>query len=270
MSSVFSAEAITVQTHASVGHDEAEYARAKIDAALLSAHEPVLFVRVSLNRYSDPALAQPAIAQVNLDLNGRLIRAQVARPTMHEAIDELHDRLRVRLQRAAGNWEAIRGGKPSHEPHEWRHQSVPTERPTYFPRPAEERQIVRHKAFSLARMTVDEAAFDMDMLDYGFHLFTEEGSDIDSVLYRPEEGVGHRLAQVDPRPDDVSYGATAVTVSPHPAPRLTVGQAKQRLDETGLPFVFFRSTDTGRGCVLYHRYDGHYGLIVPADVAGSS
>jgi hypothetical protein len=28
--------------------------------------------------------------------------------------------------------------------------------------------------------------------------------------------------------------------------------------------VFFIDAATGRGSVVYHRYDGHYGLLVPA------
>jgi hypothetical protein len=32
-----------------------------------------------------------------------------------------------------------------------------------------------------------------------------------------------------------------------------------------LPFLFFVDAERGRGAVLYHRYDGHYGLIAPAD-----
>ena len=32
-----------------------------------------------------------------------------------------------------------------------------------------------------------------------------------------------------------------------------------------LVWVFFRDADSGRGHVLYRRYDGHYGLIVPVD-----
>lgn len=254
-----------VHTQGAVTSDEAAYAHTRIDAVLRYARDPVLFVRVRLTRLADPALARPAVAQVNLDLNGRLVRVQVARPTMREAVDEVHDRLRDRLQRAAGDWEAIRGGRPTTELHEWRHTSAPTERPSYFPRPAEERQVVRHKAFSLARMTVDEAAFDMTMLDYGFHLFTEDGTGIDSVLYRTDDGVGYRLAQLHPRPDQVTFGMTPFTVSPQPAPELTVEQAQDRLNGTGQPFVFFRDADTGRGRVLYHRHDGHYGLITPAD-----
>ena len=42
-------------------------------------------------------------------------------------------------------------------------------------------------------------------------------------------------------------------------------EALERLDAGGEPFVFFCDTDTGRGAVAYLRYDGHYGLIRPAD-----
>jgi hypothetical protein len=148
------------------------------------------------------------------------------------------------------------------QPHEWRHSAVPTERAPYFPRPIEEREIIRRKAFSLARMTVDEAAFDMEMLDYRFHLFVEEATGLDSVLYRTE--AGYRLAQIEKTTIAVVHGNVPVTVSPRPAAVLTIDEATFRLNETGLPFVFFRDDVTRRGCMLYHRYDGHYGLIAPA------
>lgn len=264
MTTFFSADLVPVHTRGVVTSDEARYAQTRINAVLHYARDPVLFVRVKLTRLADPALARPAVAQVNLDLNGRLIRAQVARPTMQEAADELHDRLRDRLQRAAGDWEAIRGGRPSDEQHEWRHTNAPTDRPPYFPRPAEDRQLVRRKAFGLARMTVDECAADLQTLDYSFHLFTEDGSGIDSVLYRADDDGAYRLTQLHPCPDQVTVGRTPFTLSPHRAPRLTVDEAKDRLALTGWPFVFFRDATTERGCVLYHRYDGHYGLITPA------
>jgi Sigma 54 modulation/S30EA ribosomal protein C terminus len=53
-------------------------------------------------------------------------------------------------------------------PHEWRHESGPTHRPSYFPRPEDERQIIRRKSFTLPTSTVDEAALQMDLLDYDF------------------------------------------------------------------------------------------------------
>jgi len=255
---------LPVQTHGVVADSDTAYARTRIQGVLRRVREPVLFARVKLTRLADPAVPRPAVAQANVDLNGRLVRAQVARRTMHEAVDELQNRLRGRLQRLAGDWEAIRGARPSKEDHEWRHSSPPSERPPYFPRPLEEREVIRHKSFSLARMTVDEAAFDMDMLDYDFHLFIEQGTGIDSVLYRTDDAVGYRLAQVEVHADDVVFGMVPVTMSPQPAVHLTVDEAAHRLNETNFVFVFFRNKATGRGCLLYHRYDGHYGLITPA------
>ena len=52
----------------------------------LVASEPVLFARVKLTMSADPAVERPAVAQVNIDLNERLIRAQAAGATMRETI----------------------------------------------------------------------------------------------------------------------------------------------------------------------------------------
>jgi hypothetical protein len=52
-------------------------------------------------------------------------------------------------------------------------------------------------------------------------------------------------------------------LTPH---RLTVSGAIARLEALGHEFLFFVDTDTSRGSLIYHRYDGHYGLIVPVDV----
>ncbi len=265
-----SAPVVQLQTRGAVSAEDADYARAKVEAVLRYVRDPVLFARARITLMPDPAVPRPAIAQVNLDVNGRVIRAQTARATMREALDDVHDQLRERVQRAAGDWEAIRGARPvgqkdaSSHPHEWRHTSAPTERPPYYPRPADERQVVRHKTFSLGRMTVDEAAFDMEMLGYTFHLFTEEGSGLDSVLYRPMDGGMLRLNQVVPQPAQVVRGATQFTVSTAHPPTLDLDEAVAELGVTGWPFVFFRDPATGRGRVLYHRYDGHYGLITPA------
>jgi hypothetical protein len=249
-----------VQTRGNVDPRDVVYVRGKVAAAMQHARDPVLLARARLTHLSDPALERPDVAQANLDVNGRMVRAQVAGPTMHEAVDALHDRLLERVERIAGDWEAIRGARPG-PAEEWRHQTPPAQRPPYFPRPPEDRQIVRHKAFAVARETVEEAAFDMDLLDYGFHLFTEEGSGLDTVLYRTPDGL--RMAQVEPRPELVTPGETPVSTSPHPAPTLTIDQAIAHLELMDWPFVFFRDAGTGRGSVLYHRYDGDYGLIVP-------
>jgi ribosome-associated translation inhibitor RaiA len=240
-----------------------DYVREKIGGLGRFTHEPVLNARVRLSRHSDPAVARPVVAQANLDVNGRPVRAQVEGETAREAVDRLEARLRRRLERVAENWEAKRGRSPEVGPHEWRHQSEPTHRPSYFPRPPEQRRIIRRKSFTLGTHTVDEAAQEMELLDYDFHLFTEKGTNQASLLYRTEP-TGYRLAQVKPSPAELAPYELPLTISPQPAPRLTVERAKERLSLLGLPFLFFVDVDQGRAGVLYHRYDGHYGLISPA------
>jgi hypothetical protein len=229
------------------------------------AHESVLHARVRLTRTGDPARERPVIAQVNLDVNGRLVGVQVAGHTAHEAIDLVHDRARHRLERLARHWRARRGGQPRAEPHEWRHGQPPSHgRPDYYPRPAEDRQLVRHKAYKLVTASADEAAFDMDLMDYDFHLFTDAESGHDAVIYRGGS-TGYRVAFVGGPPDGwAPPTAVPVTVSPRPTPLLSVFEAMNQLNGTGRPFLFFADLVTGEGRVLYRRYDGHYGLIAPA------
>lgn len=255
---------IHVATHGEMPPDAGDYAQQKVRALLPRAPEPVLYARVRLTRTANPATQRPVTAQAALDVNGRIARAQVAAKTATEAADLLHDRLGERLDRLAQNWESRRGRMPVSAPHEWRHLSEPTQRPDYFPRPPEDRQVVRHKSFTLARESPDEAAFELEMMDYGFQLFTDVDTGEDSVLYRAGP-TGYRLAQVRPRARETGDSAVPLTVSDLPAPRLTVDEARERLDLAGFPFVFFADAATGRGNVLYHRYDGHYGLITPAE-----
>jgi ribosome-associated translation inhibitor RaiA len=253
---------VNVTTHGQLpGIDD--YVQEKIGGLSRLAHQPVLHAWVRLSTHTDPAVRRSVVAQANLDVNGRLVRAQVEGETAREAVDRLEARLRHRLERAAGHWEAKRGNTSQADPHEWHHQSEPTHRPNYFPRPADQRRIIRRKSFTLGTRTVDEAAEEMELLDYDFHLFTEKGTKQASVLYRTEP-TGYRLAQVKPLPREVAPHELPVTISPQPAPRLTVARAKERLSLLGLPFLFFVDVDQGRANVLYHRYDGHYGLICPA------
>lgn len=241
----------------------AEYARQKIGELSRHTHRPVLHARVRLTRQRDPAIERPVIAQANLDVNGRQVRAQVEGLNAHEAIDRLEARLRSRLERIAEHWEARRGAVPIER--EWRHESERTRRPNFFPRPPDECRIIRRKSFSMAPCAVDEAALEIEMLDYDFHLFTEKGTGFAAVLYKGAP-TGLRLALVVPVPaEELSPHERAITISTHPAPCLTQKGAVDRLGLLGLPFLFYIDAAEGRASVLYRRYDGHYGLITPAD-----
>lgn len=245
-----------------VGEDAKAYAQDRVARLLEMLREPVLFARVKLAKEADPARDRRAVAQATLDVNGDLVRAHVAAHTMPEAVDRLQGRLRDLLDHRAQHRERLARSRSVAEPGEWRHGDPPAARPAYFERPLEERQLVRHKTFAVDELTPDEALFDMEQLDFDFYLFVDLASGADAMIERSVDGsyVLERLVAVD-----VDPGPTAVLlkVPGTAAPVLTVDEAIERLNAGGEPHVFFANAATGRGNVLYRRYDGHYGLIVP-------
>ena len=253
---------VQTETRGPVPEGAVSLAVQRVSSLLRVASEPVLFARVKLTMAADPAVERPAAAQASVDLNGRLVRAQAAGGTMREAVEHACGRLRIRLERAARNWEAIRGGRPVPGPGEWRHQSLPASRLPSSPRPPDERTVARRKSYSLPRETPDEAAADAELMDYDFHLFTERSTGEDSVIYRTADG--YRLALAHARNGLLGTVDPSITVSKMPAPRLSVTEAAARLEAAGQSFLFFVDAGTGRGNLIYHRYDGNYGLIAPA------
>lgn len=112
--------------------------------------------------------------------------------------------------------------------------------------------------------TVDEAALEMELLDYDFHLFTESATGAASVLFRGGD-TGYQLALLTPGlVAQLAPFELPVTISRQPVPCLTEEQATDRIALLNVPFLFFIDAAYGRASVLYHRYDGHYGLITPS------
>ncbi|MFB6891528.1 HPF/RaiA family ribosome-associated protein [Kitasatospora sp. NPDC056327] len=241
---------IDVTTRGAVSLAAPDYARAKLETVLRRTHEPVLAVRVKLTQEPHHSVVRPSVAQAVVDLNGRPVRAQVAAATMQEALDRLQDRLGAKLAKARQRHHTAARVDRSGEDH----------RPQHVERAAAERRIVRHKTYGLARQSAWSAVLDLEAMDYAFHLFTDAASGADSVVYRTDGTGPHRLASTGAPADPVP----GLTVSTAGVPELTLDGAVERLDLAGLPFVFFTDTATGRGNVLYHRFDGHYGLITPA------
>jgi ribosome-associated translation inhibitor RaiA len=251
---------VQVSTAGQIPSFAGSYASRKVSSLSRLISRPVLSARVRLTQSDNPSLARPAIAQATLDINGRLVRAHVASATMREAIDALEDRLRDQLERLLPDRRDSGEAAPNRGPAKRR---SPRRHPDIARRPVTEREIVRHKTVAAAEMTADEAAYDLELLDYDFYVFRHLTSGQDAVLYRASP-LDYRLATVHPAPPSTDGGSPHLTCSTVPAPRLTTAEAVDRLDHTGLPFVFYADDATGRGTVLYHRYDGHYGLISPA------
>ncbi len=241
----------------------------KLAALAEQVREPVLHAEVRLSSEGNAVRERPAVAEATLVVNGTPIRAHVAASDIDAAVDLLEDRLRRRIVRHTERLhhegkERKRQVRRGPDDHEWRHGDLPTHRPEWYERSADEREVIRHKTFALQPLTVDEAALDLDSLAHDFFLFTELGSESEAVVAWGEDG---QLALQVPEGVDTAT-VLAETVTPvsvsAPAPRLTQGDALGRLEDGGERWVFFVDDDSGRGHVLYHRYDGHYGLITPA------
>ena len=243
--------------------DVPPFARAELEAKLRGlarrAPRPVRELRATLRREGNPALERPNIAKASLDVDGRIVRAHVAAPHMGQAIEALEERLGRRLDDLAERAQDDR--RETGHPAEggWRHGDLPTFRPDFFPRPREERRIIRRKSYAMEPVSVEEAIWEMRMLDHDFLLFTSADSKEENVVYRGEDDVLH-LRQIAP-PGEAFVDPVLIDATP--APTLDETAAVAVLDEADGSFLFFVDQDTGRGTVLYRRFDGHYGLVAP-------
>ena len=138
------------------------------------------------------------------------------------------------------------------------------EQPGYSRVPAEEREVVKHKSLAMRPVTLEEAADEMDQLDHGFYLFFDCDYDTDRVVYRNGGGLLYAMPTIS---GENLPGDTRPPILPSSLVlnHLPLEDAKALLDVGEEPFVFFTDTPNGRGQVLYRRFDGHYGLITPAN-----
>lgn len=255
---------VDLTTEGDVPEAAKAYAVDKVTQLVRFTRRPVLYVQVRLTHEPNPARERPALAEATLDVNGSAVRAHVAGHDLMEAVDLLEDRLKRRLERASHRFE--RNGRrpgPARDG-EWRHGDLPTQRPEYYDRPVEEREVIRHKTFALEPMTCDEAAFDLDMLGHDFYLFIDIETGADSVIYHADDDGHLEIMQAAPEVRVPDQCAAPVVASTQRPAEMTVAEAEERLDTSNERFVFFVNVDTGRGNVIYRRYDGHYGLITPA------
>jgi ribosome-associated translation inhibitor RaiA len=253
---------VVVSTKGAVRDDDRAYAREKIAALSRLCREPVRSAQVRLVIEPDPARARPAVAEGALDIDGTSVRAHVAATKLSEAVDLLVERLRRRITRVEERRHGLPERRAAKNGESWRHGEAPAERPEYFPRPIDERELVRRKTFALQPMSIDEAALDLDLLGHDFYLFTEESTDADCALaYSDADGlVLHHRDDVAP---DLTKVLAPVRLVAEPSDAVTLEDVRERLEIGHERFVYFVGEDTGRGQVLYHRIDGHYGLIVP-------
>lgn len=194
----------------------------------------------------------PTLVQINLQVGDTPLRAQAATA----GIDDLRPaliRLDRQIVRASAQWC----------PRPW------PDRPRRRLTTPAEALVTRRKPVVLRRATPLQAIAAMDAMDYDVHLFTDAETGEDAVVYRAGPS-GLRLARqhhVFPPGWSRCRAPTGppvpLIVNSRPTPVLTEAAAVDRAREHGLPFLFFTDQATGRGQLLYSRYDGNLGLITP-------
>jgi ribosome-associated translation inhibitor RaiA len=65
----------------------------KLTVVARHAHHPVLAIHIELDRHPDPAVEEPVVAKANIDLNGRLVRAEASARTARGAVGRLMDKV---------------------------------------------------------------------------------------------------------------------------------------------------------------------------------
>jgi hypothetical protein len=233
-----------------IGVPDGEAARARITRAVARFGLQADGLRLRLSETGGRVLAQ-----ANALTAERNVRVQVSARALGDAVDELVDRLRVRLAEAADRWSSHSrtAGAAS--------DTLPAEPRAIRRRFDAGERVARIKTVPLVWCSADVAATTMDLMDYRAHLFTDAATETDAVVYRAGP-TGYRLLRLFPA--DVPLG-TAIAVDPHPAPVLRLADAVARLDTRKLGHLFFADSETGRGRLMYRRFDHRYGLI--ADVA---
>lgn len=253
---------IPVLTEGDAARRNVGYALRRLRPVIDRIEEPVLYARVKLSDSPNPAQPRPARAQAMVDVNGDLVRAQVAAETVTGAVDLLKDRLRDQLKHRSERRTEKRRRPAESGPGGWRRGDLPGHRPVYFHRPVAERKLIRRKTYTIGATSPEEAVADMEQLDHDFFLFREAATGEDALVVRENSG-SYSLVRLHPRRDTPSP-SEGVEVADTVPPRLSVGEAVDRVGITGERHLFFEDDETGRGNVLYRRYDGHYGLITPA------
>ena len=236
------------------------YAREKLQAVIRHAPQNVLSASLRLDHHTDPARPRPDHVEMTVDLERITTRARESAETMTEAIDRAASRLRRRMEAAADRPAARQ--KRHRDSRSWHHDDEPTLRPSFYPRPVEERAVVRRKTFAIEPESIEDALFDLELLDHDFLLFVHDETDAEAVAYRVGSD-GYGLLQRTATPDAVQQVGIPIETGAPPV-TTTLDDAVAMLNETDAPFEFFVDEETGRAAVVYRRYDGHYGLILPA------
>lgn len=250
---------VDVITHGTVAAAEVEAAREQVGALDEAISMPILGARVVLTSEANPRIARPARAEGELNLQGTPIHARVSAETMPRAVHDLAQRLEANAHRFRERLTTRKRRPAEATAGEWFHGAWSGPRPGHYPRPPGAREIIRRRSFASGALSEAQAAAELAALDHDFLLFEDADTGADAVLYRRDDG---RLGIVEPpdaAPPPFHHGPVR-QVSRFSEP-VALETAVAEMDELDHRFLYFVDASSGRGSVIYLRYDGHHGLI---------
>ena len=172
---------LQVTTMGAVSEIDIDEVIATIEPLLGGVDRPVSGAHLRLTHATDPAVERPAVAEVTVDVDGHVVRAQAAATNMAQAAQLLRTTLADKLRRAGRVWGSADGTRPV-EVGRWPPQHVvaahsvrgPASKPTWC----------GTQAVRLVRETARDAVLDMELGDYEFFLFVDALTGADCLLER--------------------------------------------------------------------------------------
>jgi hypothetical protein len=245
---------VTIRPAGLIMPADMDFARQAVDLAVAEIGRDVDQPVLRLTVHSGSARPPLAVVQVNAMLGQRLVRSQTAASTVRDAVEQTVDGLRRRLRRLDRRLRAEAAGQVFSSG--VRRVSFPAAPIGLVSPRSRSATLVRVKSCPAVIQHIEAAAFIMELRDYPFHLFLEDSTLAPAVL-RHGGPSGYQLIR-----SVASAPSPPATVAAHLAQAMGVAQAIKVLNaDSALRFLFFLDPATGRGRVLYRRYDGHLGLL---------
>jgi ribosomal subunit interface protein len=152
----------------------------------------------------NPRIAEKEICEITLSGGGHTVRARVHALDQFSAVDLAVDKASLQLQklktrlvdrhqgRTNGKTSrpapAVPAGQPDPSSLPEAGEGVGMSMETLVVAPGAEPKVVKMKRFRMERMPVDEAIFQMGLMDHGFFFFVHEETGEPAVVYRRHDG----------------------------------------------------------------------------------
>ncbi len=160
-----------------------DYVNQKIGSALKTFDVSPMTVDVVLHIEKNPAIANPAVAEVTLRVKKHIIRTEEAGEDMYAAIDIAAAKVARQLRKFKTKVidKKIRSAKPS--------ETIPSESIEEIAAEIErDESVVKVKEIELEPLTEEEALIQIDLLGHDFFLYEDKLSGEPCVVYRRHGG----------------------------------------------------------------------------------